>query len=144
MKKEAPAPNCDCPCLPKCCPPRHVLSTKDRLHGLSCQPANELVTLPQVPIVDRDGSARNMEEEKSGRFFHSVFPSCEGVSDDPNKPEQWNYTWHTKDLFVLETKSMFKYILYTHRHVLDSENQTKNGELIYANVSSRMVNILYS
>ena len=42
-------------------------------------------------------------------------------------------------MFVLEPRSDLDFILYTHQFVLDNENQTRNGEMIFNNVSSRMV-----
>ena len=136
--QEAPAPNCECPCLPKCCPPHHVLSVKNpRIHGLSCERAN-VTKLPQVSTVHR-GKIHHADENTNTRYFHSVFPSCEGISDDPNDTSDWNYVVHPENLFVLETRSLFEFILYTHREVLNSNNLTNNGELIYSNVSSRRV-----
>ena len=93
--------------------------------------------MPKVPVVDGQGNI-NLDEINN-RYFHSVFPSCEGVSDEENDTEKWDYVIHPENLFVLETKSMFEYILYTHREVLSSDNQTKNTELIFNNVSSRQV-----
>ena len=80
-----------------------------------------------------------MGQKTTNRYFHSGFPSCEGVNDDEKNTEEWNYVLHTQNLFVLKRKTMFEYMLYVSKHVLDTQNQTRNEELIYRNASSRKV-----
>ena len=133
--QETDAAHCKCPCLPKCCPPNHILSTKPKFHGLSCEP-QKLTQLPQVPFLGHgDGVSQN------NRFFHSVFPSCEGTSDNPTDRNKWSYTIHPPDTFVLDSNNSFQFILYTHKTILDAENETNNREMIFNNISSRMVRI---
>ena len=79
------------------------------------------------------------QPDPNTRYFHSVFPSCEGVSNDQNDTNNWDYLVHPENLFVLQSKTLMEFILYTHREVLNSNNLTNNGELIYNNVSSRKV-----
>ena len=74
LMQETDAAHCKCPCLPKCCPPNHILSTEPDFHGLSCQPQN-LAQLPQVPILGHEDGVFH-----DSRFIHSGFPSCEGTS----------------------------------------------------------------
>ena len=137
--QEKSAPNCTCPCLPKCCPPHHVLSTSNpRLHGLSCQKAN-VNKLPQVWTVDNGGISR--QAEPNTRYFHSVFPSCEGVSDDQNDTSNWDYVVHPENLFVLQPKASMEFILYTNREILNSNDLTNNLEQIFDNVSPGKVRI---
>ena len=133
--QETDAAHCKCPCLPKCCPPNHILSTKPKFHGLSCEP-QKLTQLPQVPFLGHgDGVSQN------NRFFHSVFPSCEGTSDNPTDRNKWSYTIHPRDTFVLDSNNSFQFILYTHKTILDAENITNNREMIFNNISSRMVRV---
>ena len=128
--RETDAAHCKCPCLPKCCPPNHILSTKPKFHGLSCEP-QKLTQLPQVPFLGHgDGVSQN------NRFFHSVFPSCEGTSDNPTDRNKWSYTIHPRDTFVLDSNNSFQFILYTHKTILDAENETNNREMIFNNISS--------
>ena len=91
-----------------------------------------------------DNEERIYQADPNTRYFHSVFPSCEGVSDDQNDTSKWDYVVHFENLFVLQTKTLMEFILYTHREVLNSNNLTNNGELIYNNVSSRKVKITIS
>ena len=115
------------------------MSTKNpRLHGLSCERSN-VARLPHIPLIDQEGNIKNADLKTHNRYFHSVFPSCEGVSDDPKNSEKWDYKIHPQHMFVLEPRSDLDFILYTHQFVLDNENQTRNGEMIFNNVSSRMV-----
>ena len=133
--QETDAAHCTCPCLPKCCPPNHILSTKPKIHGLSCQP-QKVTQLPQVPLLGHDDGGID-----NNRFFHSVFPSCEGTSDDPTDRNKWSYKVHPQDTFVLDSNNSFQFILYTHKTILDAENITNNREMIFNNISSRMVRL---
>ena len=137
LMQETDAAHCKCPCLPKCCPPNHILSTEPDFHGLSCQPQN-LAQLPQVPILGHDDGVFH-----DSRFIHSGFPSCEGTSDDPTDPNQWSYTIHPRDMFVLDSHNSFQFTLYTHQAILDEKNGTNNKQMIFKNVSSQMVNKPY-
>ena len=135
--QETHAAHCTCPCLPKCCPPNHILSTNPKIHGLSCQ-RQELTQLPKVPIIGQDDDGFH-----NNRFFHSVFPSCEGTSDDQEDRNKWNYTIHATDMFVLDSHNHFQFTLYTHKTILDAETETNNRDMIFSNISSRMVNKSY-
>ena len=88
-----------------------------------------------------DNEGNSYEADPNTRYFHSVFPSCEGVSDDQNDTSKWDYVVHPENLFVLQSKTLMEFILYTHREVLNSNNLTNNGELIFNNISSRKVKI---
>ena len=92
------------------------------------------MTLPKVRLV-------NMINEDEGHqsFFHSVFPSCEGLSDDKESGEEWNYTIHLPNTFVLKAEPVYEYTLYTNEYVQDDENKTNNAKLIYQNTTSSMV-----
>ena len=92
--------------------------------------------------MDNEGISR--QAEPNTRYFHSVFPSCEGVSDDPNDTSNWDYVVHPDKKFVLESKALMEFILYTQEEVLNSNNLTNNVELIFNNVSSRKVKIIIS
>ena len=122
--------------MPKCCPPHHVLSKNAQFHGLSCQPDNHETTLPQVPIIEQNGDIRDMDQKINNRYFHSGFPSCEGVNDDETNTDDWNYVLHNQNMFVLKKQTVFEYMLYVSKHVFDTENQTRNEELIYSNCLS--------
>eukprot|EP00095_Tigriopus_kingsejongensis_P008006 maker-scaffold269_size230758-snap-gene-1.37 protein:Tk08006 transcript:maker-scaffold269_size230758-snap-gene-1.37-mRNA-1 annotation:"related to histone acetyltransferase 3" len=67
--------HCDCPCLPKCCPPdHHVITSPDaRHHGIECVESPEALALPRVNIV---GHVNESESEPKPRFYHSVLPFC--------------------------------------------------------------------
>ena len=92
--------------------------------------------------MDNEGNSR--QAEPNTRYFHSVFPSCEGVSDDQNDTSNWDYEVHLEKKFVLESKALMEFILYTQEEVLNSNNLTNNVELIFNNVSSRKVKIIIS
>ena len=141
--------NCQCPCLPKCCPENYTLSREPKLHGLSCKKFDGNL-LPKVPLLNVTN-----DEGKQQMFFKSAFPSCAGLGKENNSKtmkqqtatneedyNDWVYTVHPQDTFVLKTASLLGYTLYTHQEVLDKENKTKNVELIYSNISSSMVSTI--
>ena len=81
--------NCDCPCLPKCCPKGKILvKNNDKIgtnHGFDCIDAPNDYSLPTVRM-------KHLNKTPSNQKFHpGVFPNCKGLATN------WTYDFHFDD-----------------------------------------------
>ena len=103
--KDIESPDCQCPCLPKCCPEGEVLKLIDYDHGVQCVPGSVDHHQIRVTLLD------DLKDIPSNghKFYSNVFPACEGLPR-----EGWKYEMYTQ--FNLSADVEEEYLLYTYKN----------------------------
>ncbi|XP_059098467.1 uncharacterized protein LOC131892660 [Tigriopus californicus] len=119
---------CDCPCLPKCCPPQYVLISSDKKghHGWECQYWDGDIPFG-LPDVQFTGRLNNQSLNIKPRFFHSVFPSCKGFESD-----DWVFSVHNVENVHLNADYQSEYTLFINEFD-GPENQTMHERKVISN-----------
>ena len=119
--------NCDCPCLPKCCPKGKILvKNNDKIgtnHGFDCIDAPNDYSLPIVRM-------KHLNKTPSNQKFHpGVFPNCKGLATN------WTYDFHfdgdNKNNIQLEIEDIYDGISILHLGQGDkiSTSEMNNNEI---------------